>query len=473
VIGLDSLPPRLAFDLLADELPALRSLRRRGLSGPLRSTDPPITVPAWVTMTTGRPPGELGIYGFHDAFPGGCEPGLVSAADVRFPRIWELLAARGGRSVTVSVPISWPPPAPAGVESTSCFLAPGGGAPWASSPELEREIEARFGPYLIDVDGFRSEEKERIVERARRLTEQHFAILRHLVATRGPGFAMIVDIGPDRVHHALLSAVDPAHPRFVPDHPLAGAVRGYYRLLDRELALTLEAAGPETLVLVVSDHGVRPLLGAVCVNEWLIDRGFLALASRPAEPAPLHRLDVDWSATRAFAAGGYHARVYLNLAGRQPRGIVAPQRASAVLGELAEGLRALPGPDGRPMDNRVLRSTDLYGERPAGLPPDLTVYFDGLGRRAAGTVGHGTWHLPGNDTGPDDANHDFDGILVAAGPGIPSGAEAAGLEIADVFATCVAALGIDPPPGTAGRSLLDASPATRRAVAPRGVAPRG
>lgn len=453
VIGLDSVPPRLAFDLLADELPHLSALRRRGLWGPLRSTDPPITVPAWVTMTTGRPPGQLGIYGFRNAAPGSYAPRICGAGDLRFPRIWELLASGGRSSVAVSVPLSWPPAAPPPIALTSCFLAPGGEAPWASSPGLQRELEARFGPYVIDVDGFRSDDKARTLEQARRLTAQHFAIFRHLVTSRAPEFAMLVDLGPDRVHHALLSAVDPAHPRFADGHPLAGAVRDYYRLLDRELAATLELAGPETLVLVVSDHGVRPLLGAICVNEWLIESGWLVLRSRPAAPAPLSRLDVDWSATRAFAEGGYHGRVWLNLAGRQPRGIVPPDRATGLLDELARGLEAIPGPDGRPLATRALRAAELYGPDPAGLPPDLTVYFDDLGRRAAGTVGHGTLHLPGNDTGPDDANHDFHGILVAAGPGLPAGREAAGLELADVFATCCGALRLAPPPGTAGRDL--------------------
>jgi len=457
VIGLDSMSPRLAFDLLARELPVLSGLRRRGLSGPLRSTDPPITIPAWLTMTTGRPPAQLGIYGFRNQAPGSSEPRLVDARDIRFPRIWELLAGRSRGSAVVSVPISWPPTAPGPVALTSCFLAPGGNAPSASSPALQRELEERFGTYLVDVEGFRSDDKTPVLEQARRITAQHFAILRHLIATDRPEFAMIVDIGPDRVHHALLSAVDPTHPRFDSGHPLADAVRDYYRLLDRELGLTLELAGPETLVLVVSDHGVRPLLGAVCVNEWLLETGYLVLRSRPAAPAPLHRLDVDWDATTAFAEGGYHARIWLNLAGRQPRGTVAPERAGSLLGELARGLAAIPGPDGEPMDNRVLSAAELYGERSAGLPPDLTVYFENLGRRAAGTVGHGRIHLPGNDTGPDDANHDFHGILVAAGPGIPGGVTAAGLQIADVFATCLAALGLAPPSGTIGRPLIDAT----------------
>ncbi|MDG6957917.1 MAG: alkaline phosphatase family protein, partial [Nitrososphaerota archaeon] len=54
VIGLDSVPPSLLFDRLMDRLPNFRRLYREGLHGPLRTCDPPITVPAWMVMMTGK-----------------------------------------------------------------------------------------------------------------------------------------------------------------------------------------------------------------------------------------------------------------------------------------------------------------------------------------------------------------------------------------------------------------------------------
>ena len=69
VIGLDCADPRLVFDRWRDELPNLGRLIEAGTWGPLRSVDPPITVPAWSCMMSGRDPGELGIYGFRTAAP--------------------------------------------------------------------------------------------------------------------------------------------------------------------------------------------------------------------------------------------------------------------------------------------------------------------------------------------------------------------------------------------------------------------
>ena len=70
VVGLDCVPPRFAFDLYRDLMPNLGSLMARGVYGPMRSCEPPITVPAWSAMFSGRDPGELGIYGFQQPIAG-------------------------------------------------------------------------------------------------------------------------------------------------------------------------------------------------------------------------------------------------------------------------------------------------------------------------------------------------------------------------------------------------------------------
>ena len=49
-----------------DELPNLRALMERGAWGPMKSTVPPITVPAWTAMMTSKDPGTLGFYGFRN-----------------------------------------------------------------------------------------------------------------------------------------------------------------------------------------------------------------------------------------------------------------------------------------------------------------------------------------------------------------------------------------------------------------------
>jgi len=455
IIGLDSVPPALAFDLFAEQMPTLSRLRATGRWGPLRSTDPPITVPAWVSMTSGRDPGELGIYGFRDRVPGTYGMRLVGAADVAHPRIWNLAADAGLRSAVVSVPPTYPPclAASPGVQLTSCFLTPGPESAWVDPASLRDDLTERFGSYIVDTEAHRGGDRRRLLAECEALTRQHFAVLRHLIRTGEVDFAMIVDLGPDRFHHGMLSSIWPAHPRYRIGGELAGAGRDYYALLDREIAATLDLAGPDTVILVVSDHGVRPLAGGVCVNEWLLREGHLVLSATPSGPTPLARCQVDWSRTRAWAEGGYHARVLVNVVGREPRGTVPEADLESEIEALASGLSGLRGPDGEALDTRAIVPRRTYREL-RGNPPDLMVYFDGLSRRAIGSLGHGAVHVAANDTGPDDANHDLDGIYVAHGPGFrPSGGPAAA-RITDVFTTALGVLGIEPPAGTDGRSMM-------------------
>ncbi|MGH7702078.1 MAG: alkaline phosphatase family protein, partial [Gemmatimonadales bacterium] len=64
VIGLDCAAPEI---LLKDErLVNLRRLMAGGAYGRLESIIPPITVPAWMCMSTSQDPGSLGVYGFRN-----------------------------------------------------------------------------------------------------------------------------------------------------------------------------------------------------------------------------------------------------------------------------------------------------------------------------------------------------------------------------------------------------------------------
>ncbi len=85
VIGLDCADPGQSFGRLAHACPNLSALAGRGQHGRLRSTVPPITVPAWTTMTSGASPGELGLYGLRARVPGSYQMRVTTAADVLVP----------------------------------------------------------------------------------------------------------------------------------------------------------------------------------------------------------------------------------------------------------------------------------------------------------------------------------------------------------------------------------------------------
>ncbi|HEY6680440.1 MAG TPA: phosphodiesterase, partial [Actinomycetota bacterium] len=152
----------------------------------------------------------------------------------------------------------------------------------------------------------------------------------------------------------------------------------------------------------------------------------------------------------------YYGRLFLNVKGREPEGVVDPSRYEATRDELIQKLEAAPGPDGTPLGTKVLKPQEVYPEV-RGVAPDLLVYFGDLSWRSVGSIGNPSLFTYENDTGPDGANHDRDGIFIMSGaPRQPAG-KIDGLRLVDVGPTILSLYDIDAStalPGAVGRSFL-------------------
>lgn len=416
IIGLDCVDP----DLLASLLPELSTLRRlveEGSLARLRSVDPPITIPAWMCMMTGKDPGELGVYGFRNrkdhSYIG---LGIASSASFSGEPVWQTLAKGGHRSILLGIPGTFPPRPIAG-KLVSGFLTPSTETTYTYPAALADDIRRWVGDYMFDVRGFRTEDKSWLLEQLHEMTTKRFEVARRLASERDWDFFAMVEIGPDRVHHGLWAHHDVSHPKHDPTSPFRQALTDYYRLLDGEIAKLLDAFPDSTQICVVSDHGVQRMEGGIGINEWLIREGYLTLKEYPATPTRMQDLiergHVDWTRTRAWGEGGYYGRVFLNVAGREPDGTITPEECPDFRRELAAAIEAIPDEGGRSIGTRVLCPVQIYREV-RGTPPDLLVYFGNLSWRSIGTVGWNCIHFHENDTGPDDANHAPDGIFLSA-----------------------------------------------------------
>lgn len=448
IIGLDCADPSLVFEAPPGALPHLEALRARGRWGTLASCHPPITVPAWACMTTGQDPGQLGIYGFRNRADHGYGPlALASAQQVAAPRLWDLASQAGIASVALGVPLTYPPKPLAGAMVAGFPTPPGARLTWPLSlaPLLERWGE---GPYMPDIENFRQMEPGELARLCAQMVSRRFAVARGLLAKYRPGFFMMVEMATDRLQHALWEPGGPGHAQLA----------RHYQQVDAEIGRLLALLAPETLVLVVSDHGALARQGGLAINQWLVEQGLLRLKYPPKGPAPLSPAMVDWPATSAWAEGGYYARMFLNIAGREPQGRLGADQAQALARRLKHDLEAMAGPDGQPLGNQVLDPAGLY-QGLAGVPPDLMLYPGGLAWRASSLVGlepgQGIW-LTGNDTGPDRANHAPLGILLAGlagGSPLPgAGQPVRGASIYDVFPSALGWLGIAPPGQGPGRA---------------------
>ncbi len=265
---------------------------------------------------------------------------------------------------------------------------------------------------------------------------------------------MLVEMGVDRIHHGFWSHMDPAHHKYEAGNPFEHAIRDYYRHVDAELAELLSLCPSDTLVLVVSDHGAKKMDGGLCFNEWLMREGYLTLMERPSKPTPIGKVAIDWGKTRAWGDGGYYGRLFMNVKGREPSGTIDPADYERVRNDLVAGIEAITDPSGRCIGSRAYRPEDLY-RTVTGVAPDLLVYFGDLDWRSVGAVGMGDLHTFENDTGPDEANHDWYGIFIlsTAGAAAPLRGRLPDVSIYDIAPTLLRLMGQPVPDGLAGAPL--------------------
>jgi predicted AlkP superfamily phosphohydrolase/phosphomutase len=455
VIGLDCAPARLIFDDFAGEMPNVQKLIGQGMHGELASITPPITVPAWACSMTGRTPGQLGIYGFRNRKDNSYDGlSIVTSASVKEPAVWDLIGQRGGKSLLIGVPPGYPPKDLEGWR-ISCFLTPPSAERFTSPAELQAEVEEELGPdpYIFDIPNFREKGMDFVLEQLFAMTKRRFQVARRLIRTKPWDYFMMVEMGLDRLQHVFWQTWDPGHPKYEPGNPYESAFQDYFRYLDSEVGSLVELIPDDVVTIVMSDHGARRMEGGVCINDWLIANGYLTLTEELSEITPIAKAPIDWDRTVAWGDGGYYGRLFLNVRGREPRGVIEPSRYVEVREEIAAALEAQVGPDGEPLGTKVFRPQDVYPDV-RGVAPDLIVYFGDLDWRSVGTLGNPSVFTHENDTGPDGANHDRTGVFVMSGaPGQPTG-RVDGLNLVDVGPTIMGLYGIETPEGAVGRSFL-------------------
>jgi predicted AlkP superfamily phosphohydrolase/phosphomutase len=307
------------------------------------------------------------------------------------------------------------------------------------------------------VSNFRTDDKQALLLQIYHVTDTRFKVVKHLMQTKPWHFFTYVEMGPDRLHHAFWKYHDPQHPKHVPNSPFADAIKDYYKHIDTQIGELLVLLDDNTVVLVVSDHGAKRMDGGICINEWLRRHGYLVLKDASAVEhgvVPLTKVEIDWGKTRAWGAGGYYGRVFLNVRGREANGLVSPEAYDQLLDELATGLVAITDPQGGHIHTQTFKPRETYREC-RGIPPDLIVHFGDLYWRSVGSLGHEDIYTFENDIGPDDANHAQHGIFILSDPRRKLGRAIAGVHVMDVAPTVLDLLGLPIPADMQGRVVVE------------------
>lgn len=452
VIGLDCAAPEL---LLEDpRLTNFSRLMAQGCYGRLESIIPPITVPAWMCMATSQDPGSLGVYGFRNRIDHSYSAlGTVNSKSIQQLAIWDQMAVHGKKSIILGVPPSYPPRRINGI-CVGCFLTPDPDQNLFTYPaSAQVQIEKLVGTYPVDVKEFRTDQKDWLLKEIYAMSRKHFEVVRHFLQHSEWDYFQFVEIGLDRIHHGFWQYHDPLHVQYEPGNPYTQVIRDYYRYLDKEVGEILDKIDRETVVMVVSDHGARRLDGGFCVNEWLIREGLLVLNKYPEQITPFNKLSVNWEKTRVWSEGGYYARVFFNVKGREPNGVLEPADYEKFRDEMKARLELTVDDMGRTMGTLVFRPEEIY-RSVHNVAPDLIVHFGALSWRSIGSVGYPTFHVQENDTGPDACNHAQYGAFILSAPNSGLKGEIENLHLLDVAPTLLRLGGYDIPASMQGKPLV-------------------
>ena len=452
IVGLDCAPPDLVFEKWKDDLPVLKRLMEKGIYGPLESTIPPITIPAWTSMVTSKNPGRLGLYGIRNRQDYSYDKMIfANSLLVKEDTLWDILSRDGKKVALLGIPQTYPPK-PVNGHMVTCFLTPDTNCHYTYPESLRDEIRSWVGEYVLDVDNFRTEDKDRLLDQIYEMTRKQFEVGLRLLTVKEWDFFMMVVMGTDRIHHGFWKFHDPRHAKYEPGSRYENAIRDYYIYVDQKMGELLSSLDPETSILVVSDHGVKAMVGGVCVNEWLMQKGYIHLKEKPDGVVPFGKAKVDWKRTAAWGEGGYYSRIFLNVRGREPEGIIDPSDYEKVREELKQGLEAITDAQRVNIGTKVFKPEEVYSEV-RRIPPDLIVYFGNLSWRSVGSIGFGSILTFENDTGPDDANHDTLGIFVMTGPEIEDSGYRKQMRIMDVAPTVLHCMGIAIPGDMEGKVI--------------------
>jgi predicted AlkP superfamily phosphohydrolase/phosphomutase len=414
VLGIDGANPEFVFTKWIQYLPNLRSLMKKGVYAKLRSTIPPLTAVAWTSMTTGKSPAEHGLFEYvYRKNKSYTDINVISNSDVKAKRVWEVLSDNDIKSVACLVPITWPVKPFDGV-CVSGFLTPGTDKDYTYPKDVKKEIDGLFQePFIIDIYDHRKLSKKELLDRCYKMTEMHFKLMEELVKEKEWEFFFGVIVATDWVNHSFFRFADELHRHFEEDSEFRNALRDYYIFVDKKLGELLSLLSEDTLIMVVSDHGMTRMHNRFNLSDWLIKEGYLKLKKDLSEKTRLTMDLIDWDKTKAWAIGAYEGQIFINLKGREPKGIVENSEYEELVSELRQKLSEVRGDEGSILNTHFFtKDLDFNGSNNQNAP-DLMVYFDNLQYGCNNSfVKNSSMFNIETAKGGDDSGHSREGIFI-------------------------------------------------------------
>jgi predicted AlkP superfamily phosphohydrolase/phosphomutase len=459
LIGWDGADWRILDPLLEQgALPNLQALIDRGSRGVLKSTIPTHSWAAWPSFMTGVNPSDHGVYDILETVPGTHKQYPVTYNSIKERTFLADLNAAGKEAVYVDLPLTFPPPQIKGKLLAGGVLPKG--RQFAYPADLPQTLENAGAPWPINGMSWTTyrNKPDAYLDEALDVTGKRIKATEWLMDNSDWDFLMSVWVSVDRTQHCLSNYVGPDHPEYAQNSKTQRyqKVVDVYRQLDDALGSFLSKTNEDDTVLFISDHGFQSTSRAVHMDQLLKKFGYLDFTASnlvygPMQWGPMRTAarkvydllglhgkvslaqPINWSKTRAFTSiRSTGEGVSINLAGREPDGIVDPGDFERVRDELMERLANFTDPEtGRKPVKAIFKREEVFKGRHADTAPDILMEpAEQYSLTHAKTAVEKADWLAGD--------HRMDGVIVAAGPRVAPFSESPLL--VDMAPTILAAL---------------------------------
>jgi len=494
ILGVDGLTFRVLHPMIErGELPNFRKLAEEGCEAILQSKYPPLTPPAWISLSTGMKPAVHGVYDFweyQEQSRDGTREARVQTHRKGGKAIWNILSEYGKQVLVINVPMTYPPEPINGI-MVSGYMTPSAQVDFTYPRSFKEELFRVVPDYQIDLDHDEMDnmnltgQSKQLIDATLRMTERRIDLMSYLLQEKSWDFCYVAFVGPDRLQHPLWKEISAMDTR----------ATEYFKVLDKALGVLLHQLKAEDCLFVVSDHGFQGITQTFAINDYLQRKGLLKLnANAPSKGnkrakvkralkqsglLPLARqaialfrkaglvkgvigdvtrpllTDLDWARTEAYvpSLSGYPGS-YVDIFFRED---VRPERVA----ELAEDLKRQRNPRNGQKLVDAIYTEEVFGEGPyAPREPHLLVLpTEGITFRM--DLGNGDlWEESSRIRG----THQKDGVLYAYGAGIKQGSKGVEAEVFDVVPTVLHSMGLPLPHKFDGQVLdslfIDTNPSS-------------
>ena len=488
VVGLDGASPNLIIPWAKQgKLPNLKKLMSEGAFGELSTTILPVTPAAWTSFMTGKNPGKHGVFDFISRESGSYKFNPITCFSNQSEIVWNIIGRTGKKSIVINVPMTYPPMISNGV-LISGFPAPESRKDYVFPNGLLKEIEREIGDYDVHYKiEFKGNNAKKFLDHIKSIIEKRASVAEYLMKSKEWDFFMIHFQATDWVQHFFWKYFDKDHPSHDPQNPsyLKNAILDTYRLIDEKIGGLLENLDEGTYKIIMSDHGFGPLYKVVYLNNFFREKGLLKFKSslkyvlfklgftseniyklltklELANLVPRFRhkkyevfkiflglSDVDWHKTRVYSIG-HNGQVYINLAGREPVGLVNEGKEYEHLREhVIEILRNFRDPEtNRNIFDQIYRREEIYHGPHLHEAPDIVAPMTSYNQE----MNYISKKVLGNAPNLLSGYHRMNGFVLFSGPRI--GKKVMKANIIDIAPTILYILRIPIPNDMDGKVLL-------------------